>query len=176
MCVANKSDGTECQENCTARVPADPDVFDFDRALQSCFGRYDAFQRMVKSFFDMCDSSLEELHSGCQDNDLNRLERAAHALKGVLCYLAVPAAMQAAQRVERAGRAGERDDAAEGIEQLAVQFALLKAVLRATLPSFPQMKKAKAMGALADFLTRGSVVYEAPRESVVLYRRFFDWP
>ena len=121
-------------ESPTTLMSVDSAVFDFDKAQQTCYGRYDAFQRMVRCFFDMCDASLEELHSHCQDDDLNRLEREAHALKGILCYLAVPAALQAVQRVERAGRAGDRREAVAGIEKLTEQFALLKTILAPYCP------------------------------------------
>ena len=69
-------------ESPTTLMSVDSAVFDFDKALQTCFGRYDAFQRMVRCFFDRCDASLEELHSHCQDDDLNRLEREGTTSRG----------------------------------------------------------------------------------------------
>jgi len=109
-------------------------AFDLDKALHCCFGRYDAFQKMVRCFFDTCDASLEELQIACQRNDPVYLERTAHALKGTLCYLAVPVAMQAATRIEQAGRTHNFEEAEISIKTLTEQLHLLKAALAPHCP------------------------------------------
>jgi HPt (histidine-containing phosphotransfer) domain-containing protein len=94
-----------------------------------CFGRYQMFQDMLECLFDEADPLLQRMREALGRGDGEEVHIAAHRLKNTVMYLSAPAALTAILRVERLGRAGALAEAAEAIEDLSRQTAILKDAL-----------------------------------------------
>ena len=104
-------------------------VFDLDKAVQRCFGKYAIFQDMVRCLFDEADPLLERMRTALADGNVVELRNAAHRLKGTVGYLGAAPATNAVHQVEQLGIDGELAGAAEAIRQIEEQLAILKQVL-----------------------------------------------
>jgi PAS domain S-box-containing protein len=104
-------------------------VFDLDKAVQRCFGKYAIFQDMVRCLFDEADPLLERMRTALADGNAVELRSAAHRLKGTVGYLGAAPATDAVKRVEHLGIDGELAGAAEAIRQIEEQLAILKQAL-----------------------------------------------
>lgn len=79
--------------------------------LKEIMGGDGALMRACLDDFSIgCDAWLGEIRDAAGRGDREALERAAHALKGSLLYLAARPAADAAFELERAGRRGELMD------------------------------------------------------------------
>ena len=104
-------------------------VFDLDKAVQRCFGKYAIFQDMVRCLFDEADPLLEKMRIALANGNAAEMGGAAHRLKGTVGYLGAAPATAAVQRVEQLGIDAELAGAAEAIRQIEEQLAILKQAL-----------------------------------------------
>jgi HPt (histidine-containing phosphotransfer) domain-containing protein len=74
---------------------------------------------------------LAEMREAVARGDAQKLERAAHSLKGAVSNFAVPAASQSAYRLEMLGRSGDLEGASDGMAALERQLAALRPALAA---------------------------------------------
>lgn len=104
-------------------------VFDLSEALSKCDGNYGIVQQMVGCFFNEADSLIEKMRAALSTANATELGNTAHRLKGTVLYLGASAAADATQRVERIGKSGDLTEAADAIDELAIQIERLTAAL-----------------------------------------------
>lgn len=115
-------------------------VFDLDEAVKQCFGKYNLFQEMVE--FHFCDTGpvLAQMRTALRNGDAAEMGNAAHRLNGTLGALGAASATDAARLVEQMGTCGQLTGAAEAIQQLEEQLAILHRALAPHLPA-PNLKE-----------------------------------
>jgi PAS domain S-box-containing protein len=101
-------------------------VFDLDKAVELCFGKYELFQDMVGYLLDESDAMLDQMRAELGRQNAEAMGHAAHQLKGTVVFLAAPKAIDAAQNIERMGLTGKLRGAAEAIDLLQRQIQILK--------------------------------------------------
>lgn len=87
----------------TARV----DLLDREVALSRVGGDAELLREIAAIFVDDYPNALAELREALQHNDANKLERAAHGLKGSVANFGAPAAVDAALHLEKMGHDGD---------------------------------------------------------------------
>ncbi|MGH9523868.1 MAG: response regulator, partial [Terriglobales bacterium] len=84
-----------------------------ERALEQTDGDRDLLTEIIAMFLTESSRHLAEMDAALVARDCQRLERAAHSLKGELGCLAAMPAMERARALEQAGRNGDLESAAE---------------------------------------------------------------
>ena len=113
-----------------APAPPPPDqVFNRVDFLRRLDGDEALGQELIQMFREECPSMLEQIRQAAVEGDANRLERAAHKLKGSLGDIAAPEAWGAAQAVETLARESKLDEAASTLPGLETAVQNLLAVL-----------------------------------------------
>lgn len=103
--------------------------FDFDVAVQKCFGKYELFQEMVACFLGEVDQLAEQMRVALAEGDGEETYRAAHRLKNTVVYLGATSAVEATTQVERFCLAGNLTAASQALDALEQQLSRLKPVL-----------------------------------------------
>jgi len=103
--------------------------FDFDAAVQKCFGKYELFQEMVACFLSEVEQLVEQMHAALAGGDGEEAYRAAHRLKNTVVYLGATSAVEATTQVERFCLAGNLTAATQALGALEQQLSRLKPVL-----------------------------------------------
>jgi signal transduction histidine kinase/HPt (histidine-containing phosphotransfer) domain-containing protein len=114
---------------------AEREEYNIDDAVMRCFGEYDLFREMVGCFFCEADPLLARMRTALGDGDAAEMANAAHRLKGTLGYLGAAPAMDATQRVEQIGKSRDLTAAAEAIQRLDGQLAILKRAIALHRPA-----------------------------------------
>ncbi|MHB8901451.1 MAG: response regulator, partial [Thermoguttaceae bacterium] len=109
----------------TAPTPTSP-AFDLDQAVETCFGQYTMFQKMVECLFAESDTLLSRMRAALAEENASDLARAAHRLMGTVAYLGSRPVLDATERVECLGRDGNLAAATEAVAELEEQIAALK--------------------------------------------------
>jgi two-component system, sensor histidine kinase and response regulator len=91
--------------------PAAGESFDADRMLISIGGDPDLFKQLVALFLERYPMMLRDIQDAVRAGDGEKLEYAAHALKGTAGTLCAPDVMSVAGHLETAGRLGDLKDA-----------------------------------------------------------------
>jgi CheY-like chemotaxis protein/HPt (histidine-containing phosphotransfer) domain-containing protein len=104
-------------------------VFDLDKAVSKCFGKYELFRAMVGCLFDEAGPLLDRMRTALATDDASELANAAHRLKGTVIYLSAPSVVDATKHVEQMGLSGDLSTATEAIDELERQLVMLQATL-----------------------------------------------
>jgi len=122
--IAHKAEGFAARR----LTPAVP-TFDPEAAIRRLDGDEELFAMLVSMFHQDCDALLEELALGIEHDDLARVERAAHTLKGLAANLEATSARDAALAIEQLAQAGNLDGAAPAAAQLRQELQSLRRAL-----------------------------------------------
>jgi HPt (histidine-containing phosphotransfer) domain-containing protein len=93
-------------------------AFDREAALEQGAGDETFLSEIIGLFIDDASQRMIEIRHSVQLCDANRLERAAHALKGSAACLGAAPTSAAAARLEVIGKGGDLSDAAVALSQL----------------------------------------------------------
>jgi PAS domain S-box-containing protein len=114
-------------------VEATRAIIDWNLALERVDGDAALLGDLAKLFCEEYPKMLEAVQEAVSGKDAERLERAAHTLKGSVGALGAQEACEAALKLERIARAGDLDDAEEAYEVLVQTIERLKVVLEAPI-------------------------------------------
>jgi PAS domain S-box-containing protein len=103
--------------------------FDLEGAVSKCFGKYDLFRDMVDCLFEETGPLVERMLAAVAHDHPGELAQAAHRLKGTVVYLNAQPVVDACQRLEGIGASGDLSAAAEAVDELQRQLALLQEIL-----------------------------------------------
>jgi PAS domain S-box-containing protein len=104
-------------------------VMDRSLALARVDGDEALLGDLARLFCEESPKMLAAVREAVADKDADRLQRAAHSLKGSVATLAAQKAVDAALKLERLGRSGEMDEAERAYEILAAEIEQLRTVL-----------------------------------------------
>jgi two-component system sensor histidine kinase/response regulator len=104
-------------------------VMDKELALARVDGDEVLLAELARLFCEESPRMMAAIHQAVVDKDPDRLQRAAHALKGAVSTLAAQKTFDAALQLERLGRSGEMAQVDKAYARLKVQIAKLRAVL-----------------------------------------------
>ena len=104
-------------------------VFDLADAVKRCFGKYEFFVDMAKSFSEEADSCISAMKQARLQNNTGGLRDAAHRLKNTIVYLGSGPAMNAIVDVENAAKSGDLKALDRSLQSLELQAENLKAAL-----------------------------------------------
>ena len=80
--------------------------------MQQVDGSLEMLHDLIALFQQECPKLMEEIHQAIANGDAQRLQRAAHTLKGSIGIFAAAPAFEAAKRLESLGRGGDLSGAA----------------------------------------------------------------
>jgi signal transduction histidine kinase/CheY-like chemotaxis protein len=106
------------------KVP--PLVFNLKAAIDKCFGKYDFFLDMVKSFFSEADEQFQAMFQGSKQSKIEDVYRAAHQLKNTVLYLGAQPALDALNKVEQEVKSGALEAVDQALRELEAQLEYLK--------------------------------------------------
>ena len=104
---------------------------DVDRLLEACDQDVDLTGEVIALFLETSQSQREQIRAAVGVGDSERLEKAAHKLKGNLLTVAADVAAEAASRLEVMGRNAEMADAAGALAVLEARLDEVVNALRA---------------------------------------------
>ena len=104
-------------------------VMDRNLALARVDGDESLLADLAKLFIEESPKMLAAVRQAVSSKDPERLQRAAHSLKGAVATFAAQNACEAALRLERLGRAGDLADAEKAYASLESQIERLRSVL-----------------------------------------------
>lgn len=86
---------------------------------------------MIRLFVEDSPVLLETIDANVESRNAERIERAAHSLKGLASNLDARATIEAAWNVEKAARDGRMDEAVRGVAPLRREVERLRSTLEA---------------------------------------------
>jgi HPt (histidine-containing phosphotransfer) domain-containing protein len=104
-------------------------VMDRNLALARVDGDESLLGDLARLFLEESPKMLAAVQQAVSAKDAERLQRAAHSLKGAVSTLAAQKAFDAALKLERLGRAGDLGEAERAYAALESQIERLRAVL-----------------------------------------------
>jgi signal transduction histidine kinase/DNA-binding response OmpR family regulator/HPt (histidine-containing phosphotransfer) domain-containing protein len=116
----------------------DGESFDADRMLTNIGGDRDLFKQLLGLFLDRYPTMLRDIGDAVRTGDGEKLEYAAHALKGTAGTLCAPDVESVADQLEAMGRLGDLEKAPDVFHVLERKIC----VLAKTLQHHPSLKKA----------------------------------
>ncbi|MGE5567885.1 MAG: Hpt domain-containing protein [Rhodospirillales bacterium] len=99
-------------------APNPSQTFDVAGLLDRLGGDWEFLKEIAGVFLDDCPRLLAEIHKAVLSHDSERLEHAAHALKGAVSNFGAESARRAAFQLEELGRAKNLVPAAEAYSTL----------------------------------------------------------
>ena len=110
--------------------PPRPMLWDRSTALERLGGDETLLQQILGIFLEEYPKHVAELESAVSAREAQRLERAAHSLKGELSYIGATEVSQSARRLEEMGRNRELESAGEVLATLEAQLFDFAEVVR----------------------------------------------
>ena len=101
-------------------------VFDLADAVKKCFGKYEFFVDMARSFSAEADSCIGAMKDARLQNNSGAVRDAAHRLKNTVVYLGSGPAMNAIVQVENAAQSGDPIALDNAMQQLELRLESLK--------------------------------------------------
>ena len=117
------------------RQPVEP-VFHPHIALARLRGNYRLLQDLARLFFRDSQDLLAQLHEGIEEGDHQKVERAAHSLKGLAANFEARDAVAAARWVEQLERSGSLAADPEAVDKLEHEIMRLKEALASVCDVF----------------------------------------
>jgi HPt (histidine-containing phosphotransfer) domain-containing protein len=96
----------------------DPVPLDLAELRRRCMGRLDFADRLLASFDKRFPVEVLEIVQSLDANDMSRLARLVHQLKGTTANICAPILHQIVQRIEETVKAGELAETRRALEQL----------------------------------------------------------
>jgi HPt (histidine-containing phosphotransfer) domain-containing protein len=112
-----------------SECPPTTAVIDRTVVLDRVGGDIGLLREIVAIFLAEYPTLLAEIRESVATADAQKLERAAHSLKGAVANFAVHTATQAAYRLETIGRSSNLDAAPEALATLEAQLAAIRPAL-----------------------------------------------
>ena len=112
-------------------------IMDWKAAVDRVGGRVDLLKQMVGLFFKETDKLLPALHTAIAQQDMVKVQRNAHSIKGSASCFAAPPAVSAAVRLEFMGRDGDLTGAEEAYSLLEIEIERLRQALTTYLQDTP---------------------------------------
>jgi two-component system, sensor histidine kinase and response regulator len=109
---------------------ADTEVFDFAALRDRVENDLDLLSEMVELYLVTSPALMTEIESAVAARDAEKLNRAAHTLKGVLRNMCATNCADAAYELETIGKAGDTAHAGESLVALRDEFQRLKSALK----------------------------------------------
>jgi hypothetical protein len=107
--------------------------------LSVCGGDPRLLAKMIQSFHCHCASTLDELRDAVQDGDMERMQRSAHKLRGLVCAFST-AASDAVRSMEELAARGQLYDADEHYSHLIrIMSALSESLMCLDVPALMQL-------------------------------------
>jgi two-component system sensor histidine kinase/response regulator len=104
-------------------------ILDRQALLERVGGDDGLLREITKIFLEEYPTLLDEIRSAVAAGDAQRIERAAHSLKGAVANFGAAAATDAAYQMESVGRRGQIEQAPSALISLEFQFQLLRPAL-----------------------------------------------
>ena len=104
-------------------------VFDLADAVKKCFGKYEFFVDMAKSFSEEAASCIGGMKEARLQNNMGAVRDAAHRLKNAVVYLGSGPAMNAIVEVENAAKSGDLKVLDRSLQGLELQAENLRQAL-----------------------------------------------
>ena len=101
-------------------------AFDLADAVKKCFGKYEFFVDMAKSFSEEADSCIGAMKEARLQNNMGAVRDAAHRLKNTVVYLGSGLAMNAIVEVENAAKSGDLKALDNALQHLELRKKSLK--------------------------------------------------
>ncbi len=106
-------------------------LFDWAAAAERIGGREELLRQMVPLFIKDADKHLRNLRSAIDEKAMDRVQRAAHSIKGSASSFVAEPTVAAAQRLEMMGRDQNLEGADEALDVLTRELDRLTAALKA---------------------------------------------
>ena len=114
-----------------------PKIFDQDASLLRMGNDHELFQELVNLLRADAPPLLAALHSAHREGDLQRMQRAAHTLKGLAANFDAERAVSAAAEVEKMSKSGQTAGLPAAIARLEESLDELVAALAPSLEMSP---------------------------------------
>lgn len=101
-------------------------ILDRAAAVQSMGGDESIFESFIDLFIEESAQNVAEIEDAIAQGDAERLERAAHNLRGAAATMHAERMREAAHRLELAGRKGDLSDASAALPYLMDELAALE--------------------------------------------------
>jgi CheY-like chemotaxis protein len=101
-----------------AAITAEPPVFDRQTALERVNGEEELLDEVIQLFLSDAPNRLAEARASLEKGDPNRLQIAAHSLKGAAGYVGAERTSAQAMKLEEIGRSGDLSRALDEFRQL----------------------------------------------------------
>jgi len=105
------------------------DVLDIRKALDMMGDDEDLLREALAIFMADLPRKLEELRHGLRDNDLERVKRAAHTLKGASASICAENVRGISQKMEESALSGDLDAVSQSTPQLEQELKKLAAAI-----------------------------------------------
>jgi PAS domain S-box-containing protein len=105
------------------------EIFDRNQILASMDGDMDLLREIVGMFMEEYPATLDEIKRAISTGDANRLDRSAHALKGLVGNFGARPAYGLAEKLEMMGKEGKLEGAREALGNLEDEMISLKKAL-----------------------------------------------
>lgn len=115
--------GSPGEEKTTGEQAA---VIDYPSLMETCMGRRELAEKLIRMFLDNTGDSLQTLESALQLSDAQTIAATAHSLKGAAGTVSAMAMWDLSARLETMGRENDLAQAPELVHQLWDQLRILK--------------------------------------------------
>jgi HPt (histidine-containing phosphotransfer) domain-containing protein len=112
-------------------------TIELDAALARMDGDLDLLKELIRIFLDDYPRLLDEIRSALEKGDGNRLERAAHALKGSVGNFGAKATLEKSLQLENMGRESR-------LERAQDTFAMLVQSIEQLIPTLSELLRKEA--------------------------------
>ena len=109
--------------------PVDSQLFDFSSLRDRVENDLDLFAEMIDLYMSSSPLLLKDIESAVADRDGDKINRAAHTLKGVLKNMCATTCAKAALQLETIGRSGDIESADQSLVTLKIELQRLQSVL-----------------------------------------------
>jgi HPt (histidine-containing phosphotransfer) domain-containing protein len=116
-------------DNAVTPGPPTTDVFDMEGLRERVEGDAELFEEMIELYLSSSPLLLTEIESAVAARDREKINRAAHTLKGVLKNMCATTCAEAALELETIGKTGDLERAAQSLGTLRQEYHRLKSVL-----------------------------------------------
>ncbi len=118
-----------------AETAEDPQIFDYQQAVETFMGKKDVVARVVKSFLEKVEGQVPVMKKALDSGDLEQLRGEAHSIKGGGLNLQVLKLGNKAKELEDASREGRQKDAESIFSELLELFDEFRNYINRFFPS-----------------------------------------
>lgn len=110
-------------------------VIDADRLAELREILKDEYPNFLNQLLADCKARIAEIQSAVPGDDLERLQRECHTLKGNAAIIGADALSEAARHLEKLAKAARLDEVRSSIEELETLYEAVHATIESLLPS-----------------------------------------